>query len=363
MKTLFLGDICPCKKGTELFKSKNLDSIFSDTLSVMQNKDFICANLECAITDSTEKIKKFGPALAAPKETADVLKSIGVNLCGLSNNHTFDYGIKGIRDTVDALVGAGVDYTGFGENYEDSRKNYVFEKDGEKICVIAVCEHEYSYALDDRMGARPYDEYDTMDDIREAKKTADRVIVLYHGGKEFSQYPSPRLLRLCRAMVRCGADLVLCQHSHCIGCYEKYMDSHILYGQGNFHFLDPDSHESWYTELTVEYDTKTNEISFTPIRTTDDGIALAKGEDKVRILSEFDKRNKMLENGEWKDGWHEFCMSVKDRYVSAITKACMPESTEIENAMFGHMLDCEAHTDVWRELFKTWNHTNCIDGE
>jgi hypothetical protein len=26
--------------------------------------------------------------------------------------------------------------------------------------------------------------------------------------------------------------------------------------------------------------------------------------------------------------------------------------------MFAHYLDCEAHTDVWRELYKTYNHTN-----
>ena len=25
---------------------------------------------------------------------------------------------------------------------------------------------------------------------------------------------------------------------------------------------------------------------------------------------------------------------------------------------FAHYLDCEAHTDVWRELFPTWNQTN-----
>ena len=30
---------------------------------------------------------------------------------------------------------------------------------------------------------------------------------------------------------------------------------------------------------------------------------------------------------------------------------------------FGHYLDCEAHTDVWRELFKTYNHTNCLGEE
>ena len=147
-----------------------------------------------------------------------MLKELGVTVCGLSNNHIFDFGKEGAIDTINAIKAAGLDYTGFGENYEDSRKNYVVEKDGETICIIAVCEHEYSYALEDRMGSRPYDEYDTMEDIRAAKAKYDRVLVMYHGGKEQCHYPSPRLYKACHAMAKSGADLILCQHSHCIGC-------------------------------------------------------------------------------------------------------------------------------------------------
>ena len=31
-----------------------------------------------------------------------------------------------------------------------------------------------------------------------------------------------------------------------------------------------------------------------------------------------------------------------------------------EYQQFAHYLDCEAHTDVWRELYKTYNYTNEI---
>ena len=90
-------------------------------------------------------------------------------------------------------------------------------------------------------------------------------------------------------------------------------------------------------------------------------IALAKGEDMERLLKEFENRKSELKNGAWKQGWHEFCLSKKEQYVTYIGKAGRSESTEIDNAVFGHYLDCEAHTDVWRELFPTWNQTNCID--
>ena len=355
MKTLLLGDLSPTPETAPYFKEKNIAELFGNTASLFKGKDFAIVNLECALTDHDGDIKKFGPALKAPRETAEVMKSLGVSCCGLSNNHIFDYGIKGARDTISALDAVSIDHVGFGDNYEDSRKNYIYEKNGEKICVIAVCEHEYSYALPDRMGSRPYDEYDTIEDIRSAKSEADRVIVLYHGGKEMCRYPSPRLMKLCRAMARNGADVVLCQHSHCIGAYEKYEGCHILYGQGNFHF-GKESNDLWDTSLAVEYDTTSHEISFTPLDAMEIGIRFAP--DKDNILAQFDERNKSLKNGEWKKGWHDFCLSKKDRYVKVIADAALETSSEKENAKFAHYLDCEAHTDVWRELFPTYNWTN-----
>ncbi len=358
MKTLLMGDICATDKTKSQYAEKNIPALFGDTVSLFENKDLVFVNVECAITESENKIKKFGPNLKSPKETAGMLKELGVTVCGLSNNHIFDFGREGALDTIRAIEAAGLAHTGFGENYESARQNYVVEKDGETVCIIAVCEHEYSYALEDRMGTRPYDEYDTMEDIRNAKAKYDRVLVMYHGGKEHCRYPSPRLRKLCRAMAKNGADVVLCQHTHCIGAYEEFEGCHILYGQGNFQFTKPHDLESWYTLLAVEYDTKSHKITFTPIRAGDDAIELAKGEDKEAIMSAFAARNEQLHNGEWIEGWRAFCEEYRERYTKVITDACNEDSTDRQNQKFAHYLDCEAHTDVWREIFPTWNHTN-----
>ena len=125
------------------------------------------------------------------------------------------------------------------------------------------------------MGSRPFDEIDTLEDIREAKKNADRVIVLYHGGKEMCRSPSPRLMKFFRAMIRTGADVVLGQHSHCIGCYENYEGGHILYGQGNFHFVKPKDAFGWDTSFAVYYDTEKHELEFVPIQMKEQGIISA----------------------------------------------------------------------------------------
>ena len=200
-----------------------------------------------------------------------------------------------------------------------------------------------------------------MEDIRKAKAECDRVVVMYHGGKEQCRYPSPRLSKVCHAFAKNGADVVLCQHSHCVGCYEKYEDCHILYGQGNFHFVKPafaKDLEGWEDGLAVCYDTETHEINFIPFVMNETGVELAKGEEKTIIIKEFEKRNAKLLDGTWKDGWHDFCIKLEHQYKGILKNVCGDENEKYYDEFFGHYLDCEAHTDVFRELFPTYNLTN-----
>lgn len=361
MRLVLCGDLTPTDNTKPYFEKKDIQTLFGRVPEVFSTADRVIVNLECALTTSDNAIKKFGPNLKADPICAEVLKEVGVTDCGLSNNHTFDFGKEGLTDTIRHLEQNGLLWTGVAENDTDSRKPHFMQIGDKKIALITVCEHEYTYALPDRMGANPYDEYLTMEDIRKAKSEADHVIVMYHGGKEHCRYPSPRLRKLCQAMVKNGADVVLCQHSHCIGCYEEYEGSHILYGQGNFHFVEYIESEGWRSGFVVTLDIEDDiKISFIPIVENKEGtgIDLATGEEKEKLLTEFEERNKHLKTDQWLAGWEEFCESVKYSYLTAISKAYTEESDERNNHHFAHYLDCEAHTDVWRTLCKTWNHTN-----
>ena len=364
MKIVIGSDIVPTKTSEKYYLKKNLELLFSDVLPIMQNADRTILNLECALTYSENRIRKFGPHLKGVPECAEAIKLAGVTDLALSNNHGFDFGIEGLDETIKALNANGINYMGIGDNEEDCRKSYYIEQDGVKLGFVNVCEHEYSYATEDRVGCNPFDPFLTMHDIRETKKNCDYVIVLYHGGKEHCEYPSPRLLRLCHEMVECGASVVLTQHSHCIGSYEEYEGGHILYGQGNFHFPHtPDVPENWYTSLVAELDVTKEKLSvkFYPIVLNGATISLAKGEQEKQIMSEFEKRKIQIKNGEWKKGWLEFCQSEKDNYDCDYAKYVQPSAptpNEARRHVFTHFLYCEAHTDVLRELFVSFNKTN-----
>jgi len=362
MKVLFCGDVSPTADNSELFSKVQTKALFSDTVSLFQQADFSVVNLECAITESETPIEKIGPPLKAPLQTADVLAELNVTCCGISNNHIFDFGKTGVADTLRELSRVGIQTTGYGANDAESRKNLILEQDGVRVCVIAVCEHEYSYALEDREGCRYFDEFETPLEIRAAKESADRVVVLYHGGKEHCAYPSPRLRRACHAMAKSGADLILCQHSHCIGCYEEFQGCHILYGQGNFHFVKEKYRDSpsWFECLATVYHPEENRVEWIPVAADAAcvGIRLADAKEKERILKEFQERSQRLADGSWLEGWKEFCESKRDVYTRAVARAGVEENGERAMQMFAHYLDCEAHSDVWKELFQTYNKTN-----
>ncbi len=355
MRIVIGGDVS-IHDAEEAFARKKTNELFNEGLrNLFRSVDEVVVNLECAITDKDTPIKKFGPNLRAPLGTGEVLKEAGVTLCALSNNHIFDFGKAGTKDTFAELRRCGLRYTGYGENETDARRDYVFERDGVKIAVVNVCEHEYTYALPNREGARAYDPYDTTDDIVAAKKNADYVVVIYHGGKEECRYPSPRLIKLCRSMVRHGADVVLCQHSHCIGCYEEFEGGHILYGQGNFHFAwaveDEAEARQWDTGLAVVIETEGAgmRVTFEPVVMKGICLCLADEEEKALLLGELTERSKSLQDGSWYEYWKEFCEKAE-----SYTDTLMGDDLEKK----AHYLDCESHVDVLKERHKTWNHTN-----
>lgn len=358
MKILIGGDISVKEDCWEQFASCQGELLFGNVADLFQTADAVIVNLECAVTEKDTPIKKIGPNLKAPINAVKTLKDVGVTHCVLANNHIFDYGRAGVYDTLEQLKKHGITHTGFGENEKTSRENMIITDGDMKIAVIAVCEHEYSYALENRMGARPYDPYDTNEDIEEAKKSADYVIVIYHGGKEDCHYPSPRLLKACRSMVKHGADLVLCQHSHCIGCYERFEGGHILYGQGNFHFVckayedEADGGYMWNTGLLVNVNLENGlSVEFIPCVAENDSIRLAREDEKRALLTELYERSEALKDGTWYDRFREFALK-QERYN------IVPDELREELA---HFFDCEAHADMCREIYKTYNSTNEMD--
>lgn len=293
VKIIIGADIVPTKSNQIYFEQKRIQEIISkDLLSILDMADYRIMNLETPLTNKSTPIDKCGPNLIASEESIKGIKQIGIDLLTLSNNHIMDQDEQGFESTIKLLKENSINYVGAGKTLKEASKPYIFSLDQIKIGVYACAEHEFSIVEDNRCGANPFDPLESLDHIQKLKNECDYVIVLYHGGKEHYRYPSPYLQKVCRKIVENGADVVLCQHSHCIGCKEDYLHGTIVYGQGNFLF-DYSRSEFWKTALLIQLEIEKNSINieYIPIVKNGNGVSLADKEQEEDILKSFYMRN------------------------------------------------------------------------
>lgn len=305
------GDFIPTADNADRLERGEVESTFGEVAEYFKNADFSFINVEGALTLRGEPIEKAGPNLRGKPVTAEVLKKIGVNVCGFANNHSLDFGKVGLMDSIETVKKYGMDYVGAGENIKDARKPYYFEVNGVRAALIAVAEHEFTIADDKRAGANPFDPYDTIEDIENAKKDGRKVIVIYHGGKEHYDMTSPATRRRLRKMAEHGADFIFAQHTHCVCCHEEYMGAQICYGQANTLFTGYLDHPMWkYGVLPIITVGEKNEVEYIPFTIENGKLFVARGKAAEDIMKPFEERSRLLHDEEYfLKRWEEFYMS------------------------------------------------------
>ena len=319
-KITIFGDICPVADTMRGFVSGNPAEIMSaDLLALLKDSDLTLGNMECVLTDNPHPAKKAGPVLHAPTSCLKTLSEAGFKAFSLANNHIRDCGSAGVDDTIRACKAAGFATFGAGRNNNEAKKPYIFEFKGKKIAFISFAEYEFNAVSDTTSGAALLDVYEDFDRIRSLRSSVDYLAVLYHGGIEYHPYPSPLLQKRCRAMVRSGADLVLCQHSHCIGSYEEYNTATILYGQGNNLFGHRANNHSWNTGLIVElqYAEDRFSVNFLPCVTNSDStLVMLSGKDADNVMSDLRCRSEKITDAEFINReWSAFCSNAESLYM------------------------------------------------
>lgn len=238
MKILITGDFAPQARLAKQVENKHFSEIFPENLrEIIKAADFSFVNFESPIVeDGYKPIPKCGPNLHCTSEAAEAVKYAGFTGVTMANNHILDFGVDGLRRSVECCKSQQIDVVGVGENLEDAEKVLYTKKNGKTLAVINCCEHEFSIATDKTAGANPLNPVHQFYSIQEAKKKADYVLVIVHGGHEHYQLPSVRMQETYRFLIDAGADAVVNHHQHCYSGYETYKGRPIFYGLGNFCF-------------------------------------------------------------------------------------------------------------------------------
>lgn len=375
INVLITADFCPNERVVDLIKNQDIDSIFNDLQDEIKFSDFAITNLECPILlDSKDisKIKKVGPSLSTTNNAASILKASGFNLLTLANNHIMDYGVIGLNQTIEAVKNNDLLYVGAGETLEKARKYIVISKNDISIGIINVTENEFSTASEQSPGANPLDIIKNHYDIVKCKKECDKVIVIYHGGHEGYQYPSPRIKELFHYYVDSGADAIICHHAHCFSGYEIYNEKPIFYGLGNFVFDWKDIRNNiWNYGYAVRLflnSSKLIDFEIIPYEQGNDlpGVVKLKGEKLNTFHERLDEVNKIIANDEFLEKeFLKLSISRNMEYLSTF----QPYSNRILNGLYKrgflpsllsqqkkrrilNTIRCESHRDLLLQTLK-----------
>ena len=312
-----LGDINTDWGWRESFDAGNPVPIFGDVMDVLKGSDFAVANLELPLTESNNPSTKTGPCLRGKTSDLSVLKKAGLSALSLANNHILDFGVQGLLDTLSAAEAECVPTFGAAKTAKDAARPLITLIKGWRIGFLSFAEEEFNIAYNNAPGANLFDPYCSLEQIHAAKAQCDYLAVLYHGGIEHYEYPSPFLQKKCRAMVRAGADLVLCQHSHCIGTEESYHGATILYGQGNAIFGRGKT-EDWNTGMlvTVDLTEEKTTVSYRIFEAGERGISFVSEEKNAARLQKMAEQSACLsDEAELKKKWDAFCRTQTPEYL------------------------------------------------
>ncbi|MDY4079713.1 MAG: CapA family protein [Clostridium sp.] len=197
--------------------------IMSNVKNIFENDDYTIVNLETTFTESNFKADK-GSGVAyhfkGPKEYVNILTSSSIEGVTVSNNHIYDYGEQGFKDTINTLTENNLDYCG--EGYKILK-----EIKGIKIGFLGYQGWIDSEELKNTI----------REDIKELRDNGAKIVIPYfHWGEERAFQPNETQMNLARYSIDNGADMVLGSHSHVIGTLENYKGKLIAYSLGNFSF-------------------------------------------------------------------------------------------------------------------------------
>ena len=209
---------------------------FSGVKQFFEDDYLTIANLECSL--SPEPL--YGSStfqFCGDAENAQMLIEGSVEFVTLGNNHTMDFGQKGLDNTTATLDEYGIDYA-----VPDG--SFVYQSgDGPSIGLYAApwCATEAQV----RAGVSAL----------AAREDVDLVVCLMHWGMEGYYRPWGSQTSLGRAAVDSGADIVYGSHPHVLQSIEEYNGAYIIYSLGNFVFggnTNPRDKDTAIVQFTIK---------------------------------------------------------------------------------------------------------------
>ncbi len=289
----FAGDVMTGRRYEEdggIIESEGIDAVYAGVAPRMLAVDLMQVNAECAFTTSDERHPTKGIVFKTDPSNVAGLVNAGVDYASLANNHTFDWMIPGMLETMQVLDEAGIVHNGSGMNSEYGRRPVFLSHDGLQVGIVAMSDRTGNYnnyqpfltAGPSRPGFPLWSRAGMAVSIPRLRPQVDLLVVQVHSGNEYSYAPSRSALAeiddlpldpeeqglyarelnpdqsersLRQEAIELGADLVITHHPHILQGLEIHEGGLIAHSMGNF-IMDLNYLETMYTAMIETHHTE-----------------------------------------------------------------------------------------------------------
>ncbi len=259
--------------------------------------DLTVVNLETAITIHGEpEPKSF--TFRAPPTAFTALRTAGVDVASMANNHGADYGAVGLAESVAAIADSTFPVIGIGANDAQAMAPYRITIKDVPVAIFAVSAvHDHTLAawtatettagianaFDPRLAAN----------VHAAAAAGETVIVFLHWGTEYDSCPDTDQEQLATELAGAGATAVIGTHAHVLqGAGWRDDGVYVAYGLSNYLWwrsFGNEQDDNGVLTLTFTGRAVTH-ASFAPSHLDDTGVPVpATGAQRERIETEWDR--------------------------------------------------------------------------
>lgn len=241
-----VGDIlCNEELLKDAKKDENYDfsNMFSEVAKYTKESDMAIGTFESNIVDG-ENYSGIGK-YNSPNEFLKAIKNTGINILSVSNNHSLDYGVAGLNETVEKIHNEEISVTGIKNNTEN--ENSIFTGNIKEINGVKIAVLSYTYGLsneselteEEKAYANLYEEEKVKYDIEYAKEKSNFIIVIMHWGEVNNSSISRWQIDIKNYLIDNGVDMILGSHPSIIEPMEVVKNSDgknvlVAYSLGNY---------------------------------------------------------------------------------------------------------------------------------
>lgn len=256
IRVAFVGDIMLDKSVGVQIGRHGVDYPFQKTAGFLRQADLAIGNLETSVSTRGQAAKKEYTYRSKP-QTLQGVKNAGIDVVNLANNHSLDYGMDALFDTMQHLREQSIGYVGAGKNEAEAFAPYIRTIKGKRVAVIGlshVLPNRQWFAGKNKPGlAHAYSYEPMLTYVKQAVAQSDLTVAVMHWNLEYKDVPEPYARELARKLIDCGVDAVVGSHSHSVMGAEYYKGAPIYYSVGNFVFTtsyNPKGREAMMVELS-----------------------------------------------------------------------------------------------------------------